>query len=141
MSTCDTTTRPATVADAGTSVTALVTGIVNDAQELMKQQFALFRHEVKTDLRKTTNAVLLLAVGAVVAFVGVVHLTTMLAYLLHERAGLELWAGFGIVGLALAAAGALLLFQGKHKLTSFNPLPDESLRELQTTVREIKEAL
>ena len=123
------------------SVTGLVAGIVKDSQELIKHQFALLRLEVKSDLTRTGYAVLMLAAGAIVALVGAVQLTTMLAYLLHERAGLDRWAGFGVVGVALAAAGALLLLQGKHKLASFNPLPDESLRELKATAREIKEAL
>ena len=35
------------------SVTALVTGIISDAEELFKQQFELFKHEVRDDFRKT----------------------------------------------------------------------------------------
>jgi len=38
------------------SLTGLVTGIINDAQELLKQQVALFKQEVKDDIRKTKEA-------------------------------------------------------------------------------------
>lgn len=34
------------------SVTSLLSGIVNDAQELIKQQLLLFRHELKDDVNK-----------------------------------------------------------------------------------------
>jgi hypothetical protein len=37
--------------DTDVSLTSLVNGIVNDAQELMKQQFALFQAEVKEDMQ------------------------------------------------------------------------------------------
>ena len=35
-----------------TSLTALVAGIVNDAQELLKQQVALLKHDVRQDIRQ-----------------------------------------------------------------------------------------
>jgi len=41
---------------ADASVTKLVTGILNDAQELIKQQFALFKSEVRADLARTREA-------------------------------------------------------------------------------------
>ena len=49
----------------GQSVTGLVGGIVADAQELVKQQVALVRAELKADFQRTVRAALLLACGAV----------------------------------------------------------------------------
>src|SRR5947207_13723011 len=71
------------------SVTSLVSGIVNDAQTLMQQQLALFREEIRTDLRKTKEAVTALAAGAGVAALAVGPLVFMYVALLHE---LALWS-------------------------------------------------
>jgi Putative Actinobacterial Holin-X, holin superfamily III len=122
------------------SVTGLVTGIINDAQELFKQQLALLKAEVRDDLRKTRDAALALGVGAGVAAVGGVMLCWMLAYLLNWAVGddrLPLWACVGIVGGLLTLVGGVLLYLGKKKFDSFNPLPDETAQALKENVEWI----
>jgi hypothetical protein len=53
------------------SVTSLVTGILGDAQELIKQQIALVRTEVHDDLRRTKEAVsMVIRLGIVCLGVG-----------------------------------------------------------------------
>ena len=42
----------------GVSVTSLLRGIVSDAQDLIQQQLALFRAEIKDDFRKTVGITL-----------------------------------------------------------------------------------
>jgi len=41
--------------DAEPSVTTLVAGIVRDAQELVKEQFELFKHEIRSMSRKLSK--------------------------------------------------------------------------------------
>jgi len=48
----------------GQTVTGLVSGILQDVQQLVKQQVALVRAEVKADFHRTMQAAALLAVGA-----------------------------------------------------------------------------
>jgi hypothetical protein len=130
-------TEPQT-AHADQSVTSVVTGIINDAQELMKQQFALFKHEVKEDIRKTKDATLALGIGAAVAGLGVILLCFGLVWLLSWVAtALPLWVCFAIIGGGLVIIGAILLVAGKKKLDSFNPLPDESAQALRENVQWI----
>ncbi len=121
------------------SLTGLVTGIVNDAQELVKQQFALFKHEVKEDLRKTMEAAIALGVGIAVALVGALSLWLALVFLLDWAFDppVPLWGWFAIVGGLFLVAGALLFYAGKAKLESFNPLPDESAEALKENVQWI----
>jgi len=121
-----------------TSVTTLVSGIIHDAQVLFRQQLELFKHEVKTDLRKTKEAGLLMGAGIAVAAVGVILLSLMLVYLLQWAVpNLPLWACFGICGLGFAAIGCGLVYSGKAKFDSFNPLPDESAQALKENVQWI----
>jgi len=120
-----------------TSVTQLVSGIVSDAQELIKQQLTLFRTEIKDDLRKTKEASIMLVLGIVCAAVGAVLLLNMVVFVLHEAAGLSLWASYAIVGGFMAAVGGGLILTGIEKFKSFNPLPDQSVQALKENVQWI----
>jgi hypothetical protein len=120
------------------SVTTLVSGIIGDAQTLIQQQVALIREEVRTDLRKTKEAVVSLAAGVGVAALAAVPLVFAVVYLLNERAGWQLWASFLTVGVVLAAAGAGLIFAGVRRIRSFNPLPEQSMAALKENLEWIK---
>jgi Putative Actinobacterial Holin-X, holin superfamily III len=109
------------------SITTLVGGIIADAQQLIQQQFTMFRQEVRDDFRKTKEAALSLAVGVTISLAGSVLLLVMLPLLLHWAVPeLALWACFGIVAGVLAALGGVLAYRGVKKFQSFNPLPDQS---------------
>jgi len=124
------------------SVTTLVSGIIHDAQELIRQQLELLKHEVKSDLRKTRDASLLMIAGGGVAAVAILLLAFSLVYLVNWAVpALPLWASFGICGLVLAAAGGGLIYAGYARFESFNPLPDESARALKENVQWIQKQL
>ena len=121
----------------GATATELVSGIITDAQDLIKQQMALFRSEVREDFQKTKEAALLLMGGLAVVQIAAIVLCLMLAHLLHASAPatLPLWACFGIVGGALALLGGGLTMMAKSKFSSFNPLPDQSAQAVKENVR------
>jgi hypothetical protein len=125
--------------------TTLVRGIINDIGDLIKQEFRFAQAEFRSDLRKSREAILALAAGAGVAFLGVLVLTLMLVHLLHwltlpagidpDPARLPLWACFGIVGGVALGIGAVLLVAGKKKFDSFNPLPDETAKTVKENLQ------
>jgi thiamine transporter ThiT len=119
----------------GQSVTGLVSGIISDAQELLKQQVALVRAELKADFRRTVQAAALLAVGAVCAVPALFLVCNMFVYLLHELAGLSVWASYGIVGGAFLLVSAVLIGVGIQRFRSFNPMPDQSVEAFKENVR------
>jgi thiamine transporter ThiT len=119
----------------GPSVTGLVSGILEDAQQLVKQQVALVRAELKADFQRSVHAATLLAVGALALVPAIFLLCNMLVYLLHELAGLSLWASYGLVGGAFALLGIVLVFVGVQRFRSFNPLPDQSVEAIKENVR------
>jgi hypothetical protein len=119
----------------GQTVTGLVSGILQDVQQLVKQQVALVRAEVKADFQQSVRAAALLAVGVLVLVPAVLLLFNMLVHLLHEQSGLSLWASHGIVGGAFALLGAVLVAVGVQRFRSINPLPDQSVEEIKENVR------
>jgi len=128
------------------SVAGLVSGIVTDVQDLIKQQLQLTRKEIEADFRKTREAASLLIAGIGVAFFGGFALCLMLAHLMHflttpvgvrDPATLPLWACHGIVAAVLLVVGGGMAFAGKKKFDSFNPLPDESAQVLKENIEWI----
>jgi hypothetical protein len=120
----------------GTSITELVSGIIDDSQQLLRQQLHMFKAEVKQDLRKTTDAAKYLGIGAGVAAVGGLMLVFALVYLLAWAfPGLALWGCYAIVGGVFAIVGGGLIWGGVKLFQSNNPLPDQSAEALQENVQ------
>jgi len=122
--------------------TTLVREIVNDVEELVKHQIRFARAEIKEDLRKSKEAVALLAGGASLAFLGVLFLGMTLVHLLHwltappgtDLAGLPLWGCHAIVAVFFLIAGAGLCLLGKKM---FTPLPEQTAQTLKENVEWI----
>jgi hypothetical protein len=119
------------------SATAIVRGILNDAQELFRQQIALFKAEIRDDLRKTREAAIAEAIGVGFAFSGMLLLLFACVHLLAWDSGLPVWASFGIVGGIALAIGLAMLVVGKKRLASLNPLPEQSMQALRENVQWI----
>jgi hypothetical protein len=102
--------------ESGASVSELVGGIIHDAQNLLAQQLALFKQEMRDDIQKARDGALSLALAAGLLLVGGGLLCLMLVALLHEQGGLLWWQSFGIVGGILALVGGVLAILGREKL-------------------------
>jgi len=130
------------------SLSSLVKGIVNDVGDLIKQQFQFAKVEVQTDLRKSKEAVMALAIGAGAAFLGILFLGFMLVHLLHwlttpataintDPASLPLWACYAIIGGLCVGCAAALIQAGRKKFSSFNPLPEQTAQTMKENVQWI----
>jgi len=123
-------------ANGSPSVTELVSGILTDVQNLGMQHLALFRHEVKQDIRKASDGVSSLAVGLAILQVGALLICLMFVYLLSQMvAGLSLWMCFGIVGAVVIAAGAIATVYGAQKLKSVEKISDETAEIIKDDAR------
>ena len=121
------------------SVTGLVTGIVHDVQQLMQQQLALFKHEIKENLQRSKEAAVLMGLGIGIGSVGGLLLFFMLVYLLNWAfAGLALWVCYLIVGVLAAGIGGGLLFAAIRKLQSVSAVPEKSIEALKENVQWIR---
>jgi len=117
--------------ESGSSVAELVSGIVHDAQNLLGQQLALFKQEVREDFQKARDAAASLALSSALLLLGAILLSLMCVYMLHELAQLPLWGSFAIVGGVVTAGGAVLGFIAREQLRNVNPLPEKTAKALE----------
>lgn len=117
------------------SLTTLVSGIINDGQELLKQQLHLFQVELVNDLKRTRNASIPLIVGGVIAAISGLFLFVTLALWIPWQWNLPNWVGFAIVTGIFIVAGVVLLLMAKSRFDAFNPLPDKSIEGLKENVQ------
>ncbi len=117
-------------------LTPLVSGIIQDAQTLLRQQLTLFQTEVKQDLRRTRDAAIPLGAGVAVAFIALILLCFTAVYaLVWIWPDLSLFAAFGIITGVVAVIGIALIMTGKAKFDSFNPLPDKTVEGLKENIQ------
>jgi uncharacterized membrane protein YqjE len=109
------------------SVTSLLSGIVNDAQELIKQQLLLFKHELKDDVTRTKEALPTLGAGVALAMTALIMLALTLSLLLYwlvnpaPGAGpehLPLWGCFAIFTVVFGVVGCALLYFASKTIES-----------------------
>jgi hypothetical protein len=119
------------------TLTSLVSGIVQDGQELLKQQLQLFLVELKGDLRRTRDASIPLVIGGVVAALGAFFLLVTVALWLHWQwpTVIPIWGGFGIMTLLFLITGVVLVLMGKARFDKFNPQPDKTVEGLKENLQ------
>lgn len=116
------------------SMAGLVSGIINDAQTLLRQQAEMLKSEVREDFKRSKRAAEFGAIAVVCLTVGALGVITAIAYLLHEQFGFKMWASWGIVSVAFLAVGGTLGWLSYNLLERFNPLPDKTFNALKENV-------
>jgi len=125
------------------SMTSLVRGIINDASDLIRQEIRFARTEIKSDVRKTTRAGAVLALGVAAACIGVVLVALMTVHLIHTLSGagdsatIPLWGCYGIVAAVFLAVGSGVTWVGYNALQRINPMPEETAQSVKENVEWI----
>jgi hypothetical protein len=122
--------------DSSLGLTPLISGIISDAQTLLRQQLTLFQSEVKNDLGRTRDAAVPLGIGMAVSLMAGVFIFLMVAHLLVWLwPELPLFAAYGIVGVFLGIVGGSLVLVGRSKFAAFTPLPEKSVEGLKENIQ------
>lgn len=124
--------------DSGPSMTSLVSGILDDAQRLIRQEFTLAKTEVKEELNKAKSAAASFGAAAVVAALAVILLSFMVVYLLNWLTGLELWGCYGIVGAVYLFVALILFYTGKNKAEQIHVVPRQTVETMRENVQWIR---
>lgn len=103
-------------ADNPPSLALLVSGLLDDTQQLMRQETALVRREIKQEWDKTKDATALMAGGLTVfAVVALLASFTLVKLLQQFVLPNQEWACFAIVTAVFALGGSLLLAAGRAR--------------------------
>ena len=121
------------------TVAQLLSGLANDARELLRQELALAKHEVRQELRNIILAVTSLGIGIGMAAIGGLLLILMLVHLLHALTMLPLWACYAIVGGLFTVVGVVLLIIGKKKLAQIHMVPQGTVETMKENAQWIKQ--
>jgi hypothetical protein len=124
-------TEPTSATNGHGTITSLVSGILDDAHKLIRQQVEMFKSEVKEDLRRSKHAAEFGGLGIVMLTVGCLGLVTAIAYFLHEHYQFSMWASWGIIGGLFFVVGAALAAASYIMLERFSPLPTRTFKALQ----------
>lgn len=116
------------------TVTELVSGIVGDVQRLARQQMEMLKAEIREDMTRTKQALVLGGIGIAMLTVGGIALVFGLVYLLRDQAGLSEWAAWLIFAGVCTTAGVVLGYLARNLFESFNPLPDKTFNALQENI-------
>jgi hypothetical protein len=122
-----------------TSVATLIGGIVNDAKDLLLNEFTIAKLEMQQELRKTKSAALAFAVGAGVIGIGGLFLLLMCVHGLVVLLDIPLWGSYGLVGGLLFVVGAILLVRGKQTAEQIDVIPPKTASTLRDNAQWIKE--
>jgi hypothetical protein len=98
----------------------LVSGIVDDAQEVIKQQLNLFQAELKTTVRNNSGVAIGLGVGFGTLLVAAITVAFAVAYGMASAWQMPLWGAFAIVGGILLIAAAALAWWTWSQFSAIN---------------------
>jgi membrane protein len=105
-----------------------------DAAQLLRQEVALAKAEMREFARAVAGAAARIAMGAGVAVTGLLTLLAALVVLLGALIG-SYWLSALIVGLLLVAVGGWMAYSGGQRLKAVDPKPRLAVNEMRGTLR------
>lgn len=110
----------------------LFSDLTREITTLVRNEMALARAEMSTKLSRAARHAGMLAFGAVIALAGLFTLAACLVLLL-VNAGMPAWGAALLVGLGLAAVGALMAMSSLNALRKEDLAPTETIQTLKET--------
>jgi hypothetical protein len=129
--------RQAEARSTDSSISDLLSGLVADAQQLVRREIDLAKREVSNEVGKVKQGAVLLGAGIGAATIGGILLGHMLAHLLQDVFGIALWISYLAVGGLLALGGFLLVRQGAAQMSKVDPVPRETIDSVRKDVEWI----
>lgn len=131
---CDIRTTP------GPSLAGLVSGILRDAQDLVRQEVTLARVEIGQELRKTKEAALSVLAGVAILALSSIFLLLMVVHLIFwaTSGNVPLWSCYAIVGGTMALVGAILVYTGRNRAEKINLVPKQTVETLRENMQWMK---
>lgn len=118
---------------------SLLGDIVTDFQRLVKQHLALFKHEVREDVKKSKRAVATMVSAYMLGWLGGILLSAMLVGLLAWAfPQLPWWGWAGVAGAIACLAGWAMCASAKKMFAAITPLPDQTAQAIKEDIQWLK---
>lgn len=118
----------------------LVKGLADDAGELVRQEIALAKTELRETVSRVSKDAVSVAVGGGIALLGALSLTAFVIVLLGDLVfGDNYWLSALIVGVVLLAIGGIVAIRAMKDLKSNGVTPDETIHTLEEDRRWAKQ--
>jgi hypothetical protein len=113
------------------SVGGLVRGALDDIRDLLREEMALARAELRAEVSKLSAAGMQFGIAAVSLWFAGMFILVALALGIAALFAWPAWTGFAAIGVLLAVAGAVMAINGRRKIRSVQAMPRtvESLKE------------
>jgi fructose-specific phosphotransferase system IIC component len=113
------------------SITALLRSLLDDARELIREEIALARAEIRDEITAAQTVGIAFASAALVGLIGATLLCVAVGGAVAYLLGWPAWAGYGIIAVLLLIAGYMLMNYGRKRLANVRALPKttETLKE------------
>lgn len=126
------------------SMSTLVSGIIGDAQQLIRDEMALARRELKEEIIKARTAAIFFAGAAGAGLLGAILFSFFLVTLLHwasggtDTAAVPLWAWFLIWSFVFFVFGGGLGAFAYGRLKEIHLVPRQTMETMKENVQWIK---
>jgi hypothetical protein len=113
------------------SVTGLLRGALDDVRDLIREEVALARAEVRYEASKVATAGVQFGAAAVALGFAGMFLLIAAALGISTLFNWPAWAGFAVVSVLLAVGGLVAFMSGRSAVRNIQPLPRtiESIKE------------
>ena len=115
---------------ADASLGELLSGLVHDLGQLVRQELRLAQAEVGEKLTQAQNGIYAVTTGLLVAFCALLILLQAVVIALSNV--MPAWLAAVVVGLVLAVVALLLIRQGRKNLRARNLIPQRTLRTVRS---------
>jgi Flp pilus assembly protein TadB len=105
------------------SITGLLKGALDDVRDLIREEVALARAELRFELSKVATAGMQFGIAAVAGWFAGMFLLIAAALGIAALFEWPAWAGFGVVAVLLAVAAAVAFMGGRKAVREVQPLP------------------
>jgi uncharacterized membrane protein YqjE len=120
------------------SVGDLVGQLSSDFGSLVQSHIQLAKEEIHAEVKQAGRGAGLMGGAAAAGWLAVLLLSLTLAWGLSELLD-SVWLGFLIVGLVWAIAATVLFINGRSTLSDVEPMPRETMEELEEDKRWLSE--
>ena len=113
------------------SIGSLVSGILGDLRQLIREEIALARVEMREQAGRAKLAAGAFGAAAAALAFGCAFLLVAIAVGVADLLEWPVWAGFLAVALLLGICGMVMLSAGRRRLRSVHAVPEQTVQTLK----------